>query len=243
MNKLKLFISLIAAGALVVLGAFLPVIVSTAQDNDGFGTPGAHDVTPVDLHIRRDNTALAKLSLLKQGGFIPLSIEQTSIGSAYFTATAEALDPYVQIGLIPGISRASLQETAYLSQNPENRDHFGVFWDCYAYYEGTQGSISATIDDETGKLLGIGYYTFGKPIYGEAEISELLDAAVAIYFRHLGIENYADYETDQLSQSYSDYVFVDEVAQIRAFVFPDETYGEVRVEFVMHGRGFYTAVS
>lgn len=243
MEKIKFYATILFTLAVLICTAMLPRWVAEAQDRQAMERAGQRQMQSVTLDIQEQIPMMGKLSLVRHyDSAISISPWEASMTEEEAKdAFAAALLTYVQAGLIPSFPREEYVCIPYLFQDPESPQHYAIFWFCYHESKlPANDYIHLYLDDATGCVTDIEYYNAENKAYTADQIGPRLDLLCRTYFEALGITDYAAHRAELLSRPYSEYEGVDESVQIRAYVFDDGEYGEVRVEFILFEGGFYT---
>lgn len=226
-------ILLLTVGAICLL-AFLPNITGWTQDRAALEQVDYRDSAQVQLEIREDMPLIGKLSLLcRMEGVleVPEAMAKMTVEEAE-QAAMDALEPYLEAGLIPEFSVWHVDARPHLIQTDDTADLAGLIWVVIvlADEEGVL-NVSLDIDDATGKPLRIDFvYEYWNP----ADLPGSLTRFAEVYFAGLAVEDYEQFATDDLENRY----IGDDVAGIR-YRIGDIVYGEVNLDLFVHRYGFY----
>ncbi len=229
---------LLAVG-LLVCGAVLPQWVSYLQDRAP--TPDTRDMDSVVLDIRQQTPLLTRLAMMHQGdtATMRLAPEQAAHTQEQMAeAASRALAPYMEAGLIPGIPADQQRYVPYLQLVSGNSMERGVFWECILTAPDRACELILGLDDETGKLLTV-QYSAREISWDPQDCAAMLDAFARIYFAGLEVGDYAEYQLEELSQPYADYMGLNSHMQIRSFGIPREDGTQLRIELAMSPTMFY----
>lgn len=241
MRKIKILIVLAFTAGILICGAFFPRFVAATQDtgiNHGFYFA---QIQSVQLEIREKMPGLGKLSLMQYRNMaILLTQEETSMTEEEVRAAAmDALAPYFDCELIPYFEDENFQCRPYMIQNPNDPQHYGIFWTCFFSQIGGR-FVYLYIDDETGAIVDIQYAGEEQITYEESETKERMQLLCEVFFESLGITDYQEHAATVHANEVVDHEgMIGDTIQT-AFLFEDAEYGEVKVEFYSFGSGFYS---
>lgn len=234
MGKVRNSIILLLTIAAICLMAFLPRITGNFQDRKTLHQVGYEQSAQVQLEIREDMSVLGKLSLLcRMEGVleVPETLAEMTVEEAE-QAALDALQPYMEAGLIPEFTVWHIDAKPLLILTPEETDLAGLVW-AVTVLEDEEGvmNVSIDIDDATGTLLRL---HFNYEYWGKTDLSGSLYRFAEIYFAGLGVEDYELFASDELENRY----IGDDVAGIR-YRMEDADYGQVNLDLYVHRYGFY----
>lgn len=248
MHKWKTAISLLLAALLVVAFAWMPRLVGAITDRISNGKAVTAPIRAVTLAASgNDGDTIRKLALNQRG--TPISIDQEvasmSVEDVYLAALA-GMEAYVDAGLFEWFSYSSWQVTPYLWIDLENRDNNAIFWTVLFYLDNQGQTLSLDIDDETGKIYRLNYYTSGtdRDKYTlSSNRRALMERFVEVYSSSIGLtqepvntyKNYTGADSDETEPPHS--------LTSAKYTFEDETYGLLYLSFVIFGEGFYIEFS
>lgn len=235
MKQYKWLVSTLLAAALIGGCAFLPVLAGLVQDKLAVEKVSYQQMEPVQLVFHDPDSEADRLSMLGKLYLMsyPRQVEITACETRMSEAeVAEciqaAIVPYIEAGLLPEEIPGNISITPILTYNPGSSGEYAVFWNVVVTQKKEPYTyVGLTLDDETGKLLGIGYSSGGRDFEGW-DLHELMAAYTGIYFENLGIE-----PTEPLT--------VIDAEDILAldYIFGDLEYGEIRLEFYVTVDDFY----
>lgn len=248
MNKLKTAISLLLAVLLVAAFAWMPRLVGAITDGITIGKAVSAPIRAVTLAPSGDEAgAMRKLALNQRG--TPISIDQDVASMSeddVYLAALTGMEAYVDAGLFEWFSYSSWQATPYLWIDLENRNNNAIFWTVLFYLDGQGQALSLDIDDETGKIYRLNYYTSGtdRDKYTlSANRKKLMERFVEVYFSTTGLtqepantyKNFIDGDSDATEPPHS--------ITSAKYTFEDETYGILYLSFAIFEEGFYIEFS
>lgn len=235
MRKMKNSILLLLTLLVIAVGAYLPRIIAAAQDGKTMDKVSFDTVRPVQLEIRKDIPSLGKLALLNRlDRVIEIPQEATSMTPEEAEKAAyAALEPYLEAGIMDSFETQIYEIRPLLGQTSDDPGLNSIFWDVTILSDPDVYFLSLAIDDATGRLLRINYWT-EYPIEESAR-DGILAVFSDLYFNGLEITDYGDYETDDLEDQY----IGDSVIGVR-YRFGDLVYGEINVDLYAFEYGFYT---
>ena len=238
MGKLKTVLILLLTVLLVICVAYLPRIVASVQDKGTMGEVHYGQTQSVQLEIREKVSSMGKLAMLgRLGGTIDIPDGKASMTREEVELAAmEALQPYVDAGLVSPFSVYSMDIRCVLGHTAIGPALSGIFWTVFLTGD-EEGLFAADliIDDETGRLLHISITdNFFAPAVGKAESLAIF---AELYFTGLDIPDYGQYATDHLD----DWYIGENVEGVR-YWFPETDYGEIFMDFYIHQYGFYNQI-
>lgn len=234
MGKMRNSLILLLTLLCICLMAFLPWITGWLQDRRTENQVLYENSARVQLEIREDMSVLGKLSLLcRMEGVleVPETLTEMTVEEAE-QAAVDALQPYMEAGLIPEFTVWYVEARPLLILTPEEAELAGLVWavTVLADDEGVL-NVSVDIDDATGTLLRL---NFSYEYWEKTDLSGSLYRFAEIYFAGLGVEDYEQFATDELENRY----IGDDVAGIR-YRMEDADYGQVNLDLYVHRYGFY----
>lgn len=219
---------------LILLCALLPRFMGRVQDRRALNRVGYSQSAQVQLEIQQGMTPLGKLALLcRMEGVleVPEAMAEMTAEEAE-QAALDALQSYVDAGLIPEFPVWYIEAKPLLILTPEEVDLAGLVWavTVLSDEEGVM-NVSLDIDDATGKPLRIDFvYEYWNP----ADLPGLLPQFAEVYFAGIAVENYEQFATDDLENRY---IGDDTVGQ--RYRIGDTAYGEANLDLYVHQYGFY----
>lgn len=236
MGKPKTFLILLLSLVLLAALAMLPNAVAAVQDSGTLGQTQVSQLQPVQLEIRDDPPAMARLAMMNGLGSVIEVPDQvaTMTREEAKEAALTQLQPYMDAGLIDLYDIFHTEIRCMLGQASSNSELNSIFWTVTVIRD-DEGLlvIDTAIDDETGSLLWISVTDNYAPYINDPEA--ILMPFAEIYFTGLGIDDYGYYVTDDLAEQY----IGDDAYGIR-YRFGDMIYGEVNVDLYVYPYGFYT---
>ncbi|MBQ8831487.1 MAG: hypothetical protein IJ017_07800 [Oscillospiraceae bacterium] len=234
MSKLKVFLTVIPALALICIGAFFPKIIAKFLDIQNTGNASYNPIESVRLEIKTDIPSLGKLAMLSSMD------SNITISESKANMTTEEVMEAVYSGLQPYIDSQLLTYAEYevymqpsLVQSSNNQNLQGIVW--WVTISGEPSDycfLDLAIDDETGQILRINY-SVEDPTDNIGGL-EALYILSDIYFSGLSMNYYENYAVPDLEDTYVG----DNTVAIR-YRFGDVVYGEVNVDMYVHEHGFY----
>ncbi|MBQ9843709.1 MAG: hypothetical protein IJO31_06095 [Oscillospiraceae bacterium] len=234
MAKLKGFIAVVLALALIVAGAYFPKAISTILDWQNRGNVSTNPISSIRIEMAKDIPSLGKLALLSRLEStieIPESkakMNKEEVMEAVYTG----IHPYVDSQLM-AYCEQSVQMHPCLIQAKDDQDMQSIVW----FVEIIGDPVNYTflqliIDDETGNILMISFTH--ENLQGLLFGIEALTVFADIFFNGLGIDDYASYLTPDLK-----YAYVGDNANAIRYQLGNSVYGEVIVDLYVHEHGFY----
>lgn len=244
MGKLKTVLILLLAAAVIVGCAYLPGFVGTMQDNAENEVRYA-EIQALQLQLgnaqRGELPMLGKLSLLKRGTTMEIAEEDAPmLPDTVLDRSHTEFSRYMDCGLIhTELDFSKIWATPFLVFSPEDPDVNFIYWSVEVLDSSVNTSLTLLIDDETGKLLRIDYYT-DEWYYAPEEQYYLLDTFYNVYMESLDLIEELKAREDAVSdrETFTEDISTDGSAGIRVR-FSDPEYGEVNLDFYVHPNGFY----
>lgn len=236
MSKLKGFVAIVFALAVISAGAYFPKIVSLCLDWSNTGNVSYDPITSIRLEIKKDIPALGKLAMLsRMDGNIELSESKAKMTKEeVMDAVYNGLQPYIDAQLaVYSEQEVQMHPSLFWVQN--DPDLQGIVWLVTVY--GDPDPVDFTffdmvIDDETGQILRI-FYTSEAPsdvLTGTDALSAFAD----IFFTGLNIDDYRQGAASDL-----EYAYVGDNATAIRYRFGDALYGEINIDLYVYEHGFY----
>ena len=234
MSKVKVFLTVTLALALICVGAFFPKITARFLDLRNAGNASYNPITSVRLEIKTDIPSIGKLAMLcNMDSNIEISESKaTMTASEVMEAVYSELQPYIDSQLLT-YSEYEVYMQPSLVQSSNNQNLQGIVW--WVTISGDPSNYSfldLAIDDETGHILRINY-SIEDPTDNISGL-EALYVLSDIYFSGLDMNYYESYAVSDLEDTYVG----DNAVAIR-YRFGDVVYGEVNVDMYVYEHGFY----
>lgn len=234
MGKMRNSLILVLTLLCISLMAFLPRLTGWLQDRRTENKVHYEESAQVRLEIQQDMPLLGKLSLLgRMEGVLEVPEAMAKMTAAEAEqAAVDALQPYLEAGLIPEFEVWHIEARPMLILTPEKVDLGGLLWSVFLLgdEEGVM-NMSLDIDDATGTLLRLDYVN---EFWGETDLSGSCSRLGEVYFSGLGMEAYEQFATDDLENQY-----IGDNTVGRRYRFADAVYGEVNLDLYVHRHGFY----
>ena len=236
MGKMRKSLILALTLLCICLMAFLPRLTGWFQDRRRENAVLYEESAQVRLEIQQDMPLLGKLAMLcRMEGVleVPEAMAKMTVEEAE-QAAVDALEPYLEAGLIPEFEVWQVVARPLLIQTAETADLAGLVW-AVMILSDEEGvlNVSVDIDDATGTLLRL---NFNYEYWGETDLSDSLSRLAEVYFAGLAVEDYEQFATDDLEARY---IGDDTVAQ--RYRLEDPVYGHANLDLYVHRYGFYVA--
>ena len=241
MRKMRLPLILLLTGALIVIGAFLPGIVSAVIDRTVMGKSENASMQSVQLEFSGEtwepDDMMKKLAVEQIMYTIPISAKDASMTEEeVYAAVEDCMEKYVSNGIFSWFEDTYRMTETYLAVSPDNMN---IIWAVnIVRKDDPYQNLFLHLDDETGKILYLDYVSYDPDgaFYPEDQ-SYVLDAFAGIYFEQLGLTDLTD------PDPYAQYPAAEEIQEndvwCRRYTFPDTEYGEIILEFYVKSTGFY----
>ena len=234
MAKLKGFIAVVLALALIVAGAYFPKAVSLFLDWQNNGNASSNPIASIRFELDKHIPSLGKLAILsKLGSSIELTESKAKMSKEeVMEAVYNGIQPYIDAQLI-AYSEFEVNMYPSLIQSKTDQALQSVVW--FIEITGDPSNytfLQLIVDDETGSILMISftYEALDATLVG----SEALTVFADIFFTGLGIDDYAQFVVQDL-----EYAYVGDNANAIRYRFGDAVYGEVSIDLYVHEHGFY----
>lgn len=239
MGKWKNAVLLLLAVFMIAVGAMLPRLISSFQDDAAIGRIHYETIPNIQLLIRSDDgyDPFRKLAMMsRMDGGIEISENMASMSREEAQERALAiLRSYIDAGLIQEFEPVVLENRCMLATVSIDPSLNGIYWmvmvvsaDDYNYAQ-----LDLAIDDESGAALAVSFAS-ERPL-SAVERREKLDAFTELYFASLSIPDYAHFVSSDMSGAY-----VGEKACAVRYHYVDDGYGEMNADFYAYEYGFYT---
>ncbi len=210
-NKWKTAFWILLTAALVILGAFLPGILTTAREN--LFIPGFADISSVELQLRSSDGAYLKdaLSLTGNAGTTVSVTENMTVHTEeeILELAQSHLQPYLDQGLILmpdlDIPMQTFSCEPHLMVSQGDNAGSAIFWNLQIQFDKEEPALWLRIEDRTGALVLLDYHcskagSFEAPFFRKDEsIYRLCET----YFGALG-EEFSAYVLPEIIQNYTD---------------------------------------
>ena len=242
MRKLKTLLVLLLTLALITAGANLPKIVSAVRDRTAGNEVQYGTMQSVELVLSEEPEtlpAIAKLALMR-GTFYRISESEAEMTHGeVVTAVEKALAPYYEWEMIScSWDDAQITLTPYFVNNPNDEDHYSIFWEVAAVWELQENYyLNLYLDDETGKILFLDYKSgTALEVY---DLQSYLNLFRDIFLASLGVDGDASTWNDM---GMEEDISASGTAAAR-YVFSNGEYSEVVIGFYVYSHGFYSYVA
>ena len=234
MSKVKYVPVLLAALALIFLGAFLPRLVAAAGDEAILGKAGFDQMQSMEFELHKNIPSMGKLAMMANlNSAVEIQASKASMTEQEaMEASRSALRAYVDAGLLAEYSEWQVTTRAYLASGGTAN---GVFWIVEVYTDAEAlRCIQTIVDDETGALLGV--RAEDQQYRGSELRTEYMYMAADLFFSGLGIDSYSSFAEDELKGD------SEKGNTALRYRFGDAVYGEVNVDVCVWQYGFYVEV-
>ncbi len=234
MAKLKGFIAVVLALALIVAGAYFPKAVSLFLDWRNNGNASSNPIASIRFELDNNIPSLGKLAILsKLGSSIELTESKAKMSKEeVMEAVYNGIQPYIDAQLI-AYSEFEVEMYPSLIQSKTDQALQSVVW--FVEITGDPSNytfLQLIVDDDTGSILMISftYETLDATLVGTEALAVFAD----IFFTGLGIDDYAQFVVPDL-----EYAYVGDNANAIRYRFGDAVYDEVNIDLYVHEHGFY----
>lgn len=154
---MKRFLAYVLAAAAVLIGLFLPSVVSSVQDSSAERMEGA-GILQVDLAVESGLSVVEKMGLLADPdiGTLDVGVGQyqsvTSLSKASWTVLEQIITNYGT----PILDTATAQQVEQHAVLISKDDRAFIYWEV-VFMDGNNTLLKLYLDDETGKPLAMAY--------------------------------------------------------------------------------------
>ena len=243
MRTFRTAVILLITLALLIIGAFLPMLIAAATDCDR-NQSGSRALTSIELNVSDANgesrslSAAGNIALLRDGKMINITEKEASMTDAEVNAAVEAaMEEYIEAGIFDWFEYTAWNAQPWLCIDPDAPDNYGIFWTVTILNENEPyQSLVMDIDDHTGIIYSIRYDINGEySLVGVWERNTAtMDAVVHVYLNQLELLN-----TEVNAEPYVEYAELDGEVLCGRFCANDAEYGETYIEFYVTGTGSF----
>lgn len=240
MRRIKVALIFLFCAVLLAGGAVFPWLVAYFQDLADMDQVRYGDIDVIQLNFEQERqvlTILGKLNLLQSAEMLEVSDAEAQMDRGELYATIQkVLLPYCDVGLISSEWDSDLECTAILAYDPEDAGRYMILWNVYFMNSDPHRGLTMYIDDETGKILFIDY--FSEEFCYEMEKNGLdyilcLELFYKIYFDSLELEMPEMEPVEEVNVPEAGSAAVESH-------WGDVLYGEFSVRFNINSVGFNT---
>ena len=238
MGKVKTFLAFLLTALLLVGGSLLPSAATHFQDQSTANAVQYENIEALQLKLEEEalsKTYQEKMFLLMHGAGMEVTDEKTNIKEEMVMEAAyAALMPYMELFFGGSFDNDYIEYYPVMVYDESDPSRYIYYWYVTLSLDMSMNdTVSAILDDETGKLLAI--EMIDPEMYLEAKYLQKLQYTLAsVYFADLGIEPVAEWPLEV--EAYDD---TGSSLAATNYQFVDALYGEVNVQIGVRPDGFY----
>lgn len=236
MNTGKIIATMAVTFLLLIAMALLPQGIAAAEDAVRFNQEQSASLLSFALNLTQEEEspeALAMRLLAMEQNMASLPIPQEAASKTEQEVEALArqyAEQFIDAYSVQWYDPDEFYLAVQLTVEPDDYSNTRIFWTVsYVQSSGAYRSLFMHIDDKTGRLLYINWDILSD-LDEQRDVAELLKTYANLYFRGLGLERYQELGTESMGISeYDNWIRYD---------FTDESYGQIRVVFVLFSDHF-----
>ena len=238
MGKVKTFLAFLLTALLLVGGSLLPSAATHFQDQSTANAVQYENIEALQLKLEEEALGMTyqeKMFLLMHGAGMEVTDEKTNIKEEMVMEAAyAALMPYMELFFGGSFDNDYIEYYPVMVYDESDPSRYIYYWYVTLSLDMSMNdTVSAILDDETGKLLAI--EMIDPEMYLEAKYLQKLQYTLAsVYFADLGIEPVAEWPLEV--EAYDD---TGSSLAATNYQFVDALYGEVNVQIGVRPDGFY----
>lgn len=251
--KLKSFLALLLATAVIVLGALLPKFVGERQDAANDNQLLFASINDVRLEFTQEEITMSQTVAISGKSYEAVEIPYglTSLGKEKAEAAAlAAIERYQQAGVFfqnitdqgeftycqPVLMYGTTVSSSSVGQGYDSDRQSNLFWN--VFYSYNDGTFFIKIDDRTGTVCSV-EYSDAYHKYKSEDMEFILSAFCDLYLTDLGEEFYWCELSDIIDNAKAP---IDRSYLASDISWTDNVYGECRITFFVGENGFYTNI-
>ena len=238
MGKVKTVLAVLLTALLLVGGSLLPSAATHFQDQSTANAVQYENIEALQLKLEEEALSMTyqeKMFLLMHGAGMEVTDEKTNIKEEMVMEAAyAALMPYMELFFGGSFDNDYIEYYPVMVYDESDPSRYIYYWYVTLSLDMSMNdTVSAILDDETGKLLAI--EMIDPEMYLEAKYLQKLQYTLAsVYFADLGIEPVAEWPLEV--EAYDD---TGSSLAATNYQFVDALYGEVNVQIGVRPDGFY----
>lgn len=243
MRSRKIAFSLLLTTLLLIGIGCLPGITGAFFDLFTLNRPEVSPIQQVQLHMGSQpevnpGRMFQYLALERDMQTIPISPDEATMRPEQVYQSVEAhMDMYSFFSWFD-VSKQTAEP--YLAIDPTDPDYYGIIWVVdYARKEDTYHNLFVHVEDSTGKILKIDYYT-EEFLFPPNEQRYLFEEWTSSYFQELGLSS--DSEYIQSLESWTEDLHNDD-SMTMIYHFQEIEFGLVSVSFTVNPNGFFISIA
>ena len=254
--RLRSFVILLLAAAIIFVGAMLPKLAGAWQDASASDLVSYAQISGVELQVDESGSDLSmrqKLSMLGGGYAVSMEIPESlaKLSSADLGHVVEdTISKYQELGLMASDLTVSLREQQpYLIYWDDSKTRSNIFWNVFVYFDGDL-SMSLIVDDQTKTVCTISY---GRPDGWYPEYAEVNKQALSA-----DAQNLCQTVLEELGSEFSNYDPVNIMTSVNTewseggengflsfstyITWSDILFGQIHLSFYVNPSGFRTYI-
>lgn len=242
MGKLRALLLLLTV-LCIIGGAMLPRVVARVTDRLDADQVVYGQMQSVQLELNVTEQPdparmLQMLALERNMTTIPVTEAEASMTEEeVYAAVQRQMDEYCDVGIFQWFDVTHRTADPYLAMDPDDPDNFGIIWGVsLSHQESPYHNLFVHLDDATGKILMLDYYT-EEYLYPSEEQRYVFEPWTDTYFAQLGLSYNTEY-VQSLETDVSETRLDDDTMMVR-YTFQEIEFGEIYLEFYVSPNGFY----
>lgn len=243
MNHKKIGIILLLTLAVLILVACLPGLVGICMDFVTLKKPDTAPINAIELNLGTAEAVdpgrmFQKLALERNMQLIPVtSREATMTKEQVFSAVEEQMGEYDFFQWFDYTQRTAEPQ---LAMDPEDSDNYAIIWVVDYASKEPYHNLFLHVDDTTGAILKIDYYTH-EELYPAEKQRYIFEDWTNTYFERLGLGMDSEY-VRSLDVSWTEQNSENDSMWVNCYM-QEIQYGLVTVSFTVKPGGFYISFS
>lgn len=238
MGKVKTVLAVLLTALLLVGGSLLPSAATHFQDQSTANAVQYENIEALQLKLEEEALSMTyqeKMFLLMHGAGMEVTDEKTNIKEEMVMEAAyAALMPYMDLFLGGSFDNDYIEYYPVMVYDESDPSRYIYYWYVTLSLDMSMNdTVSAILDDETGKLLALEMID-PELMIEEKYLQKLQYTLAAIYLEDLGIEPVAEWPLEV--EAYDD---TGSSLAATNYQFVDALYGEVNVQIGVRPDGFY----
>ena len=238
MGKVKTVLAVLLTALLLVGGSLLPSAATHFQDQSTANAVQYENIEALQLKLEEEALSMTyqeKMFLLMHGAGMEVTDEKTNIKEEMVMEAAyAALMPYMELFFGGSFDNDYIEYYPVMVYDESDPSRYSYYWHGVMSLDMSMNdTVSAILDDETGKLLALEMID-PELMIEEKYLQKLQYTLAAIYLEDLGIEPVAEWPLEV--EAYDD---TGSSLTATNYQFVDALYGEVNVQIGVRPDGFY----
>ena len=238
MGKVKNVLAVLLTALLLVGGSLLPAVATHFQDKSTANVVQYENIEALQLRLEEEALSMTyqeKMFLLMHGAGMEVTDEKTNIKEEMVMEAAyAALMPYMELFFGGSFDNDYIEYYPVMVYDESDPSRYIYYWYVTLSLDMSMNdTVSAILDDETGKLLALEMID-PELMIEEKYLQKLQYTLASVYFADLGIEPVAEWPLEV--EAYDD---TGSSLAATNYQFVDALYGEVNVQIGVRPDGFY----